>query len=69
VSTQLDCCLWGKAKFVPVVLVLVPCRFKFYNDVPIVPVLKLQDFLQKLPLEIESLRYFQKEFTHLSNNF
>lgn len=69
VSTQLDCCVWSKAKFVPVVLVLVPCRFKFYNSVPIVPVLKLQDFLQKLPLEIESLRYFQKEFTHLSNNF
>ncbi len=69
VATQLECCKWSRAKFVPVVLVLVPCRFKFFNDVPIVPVLELQDFVHQLPLEIESLKYFQKEFMHLSHNF
>lgn len=69
IATELECCTWNRAKFVPVVLVLVPCRFKFYNDVPIVPVLQLQDFLHQLPLEIESLSYFQKGFTHLSHNF
>jgi Holliday junction resolvase-like predicted endonuclease len=66
--TRLECAKWDKAKFVPVVLVLIPSRFKFCDDVPIVPVLQLQDFLQQLPLEIESLKYFQKGFAHLSDN-
>jgi Holliday junction resolvase-like predicted endonuclease len=68
VSVGLECVKWNKAKFVPVVLVLMPSRFKFCDDVPIVPVLQLQDFLYQLPLELESLKYFQKEFTHLSHD-
>lgn len=69
VSLDLECAAWSKAKFVPVILVLVPSRFKYYNDVPIVPVLQLQDFIYQLALEVESLKYFQKEFTHLSHDF
>ncbi len=69
ISTGLECCKWSRAKFVPVILVLVPCRFKFYDNVPIVPVLQMQDFLHQLPLEVESLNYFRKGFTHLSHNF
>jgi len=68
-SVGLECVKWNKAKFVPVVLVLMPSRFKFCDDVPIVPVLQLQDFLYQLPVEVESLKYFQKEFLHLSHDF
>jgi hypothetical protein len=65
VSLGIECAKWRRAKFVPAILVLVPCRFKFCDRVPIVPVLQLQDFLNQLPLELESLKYFQKNFTHL----
>ena len=65
-SLKIECAKWRKAKFIPAILVVVPSRFKFCNRVPIVPVLKLQDFLNQLPLELESLKYFQKNLTHLN---
>jgi Holliday junction resolvase-like predicted endonuclease len=65
-SVELQSAKWDRAKFVPVILVLMPSRFKFYNEVPIVPVLQLQDFLTQLPVEVESLKYFRKGFAHLS---
>jgi len=67
VSIGIECAKWSRAKFVPAILALLPGRFKFCNGVPIVPVLQLQDFLNQLPLELESLKYFQKEFTHLNH--
>ena len=67
VSIGIECAKWSKAKFVPAVLVLLPSRFKFCDGVPIVPVLQLQDFLSQLPLELDSVKYFDKEFTHLSH--
>ena len=67
VSIGIECAKWSKAKFVPAVLVLLPNRFKFCDGVPIVPVLQLQDFLSQLPLELDSVKYFDKEFTHLSH--
>ena len=66
-SIGIECAKWTKAKFVPAILALSPTMFKFYDGVPIVPVLQLQDFLNQLPLELESLKYFQKEFIHLSH--
>jgi Holliday junction resolvase-like predicted endonuclease len=69
VFMSLDCVKWEKAKFIPVILVLLPCRSKFCDDVPVVPVLQLQDFIHQLPLEVESLKYFQKEFVNLSHHF
>ncbi|UCF44689.1 MAG: hypothetical protein JSW44_02620, partial [Candidatus Bathyarchaeota archaeon] len=64
-TLKVECAKWNKTKFVPVILSLVPCNFKFYNSVPIVPVLQLQDFLIQLPAHVESLKYFVKEFSHL----
>jgi Holliday junction resolvase-like predicted endonuclease len=58
---------WSKANFVPLVLVLVPNRFKFFGEVPVVSVLQLRDFLSQLPLELGSVKYFTKKFTHLSH--
>lgn len=65
VSLKVECVKWDKAKFLPVILSLVPSSFKFYDDVPVVPVLQLQDFLMQLPAQVESLTYFIKGFSHL----
>ena len=51
---------WSKANFFPVVLSLTAGRFKFYNDVPIVPILQLQDFLNQLPAYANSLKHFTR---------
>jgi Holliday junction resolvase-like predicted endonuclease len=69
VKIKLDCVCWGKAKFVPAVLSLLPVRSKFFEGVPVVPVLQLQDFLSHLPLEVNSLTYFSKAFSHLRQDF
>ncbi len=68
-SITLACDAWNRATFIPVVLVLISSRFKFYSGVPVVSVLQLQDFLNQLPLELDSLKFFQKEFAHLSHDF
>jgi len=68
VTVKLDCASWDKAKFVPVILSLLPSRAKFYDDVPIVPVLQLQDFVSQLPVQVESLTYFLREFNHLRHD-
>ena len=64
-SLKLECVKWSESKFVPVILALMPSSAKFYGDVPVVPVLQLQDFLIQLPAQVESLTYFVKEFSHL----
>jgi len=69
VSLELECTKWDKAKFVPAILTLMPVNFKFYDKVPIVPVLQLQDFLSQLPAYTESLKYFMKTFNHLRHDF
>jgi Holliday junction resolvase-like predicted endonuclease len=69
VKIKLDCVCWGKAKFVPGVLSLLPVRSKFFEGVPVVPVLQLQDFLSQLPLQVNSLTYFSKAFSHLRQDF
>jgi hypothetical protein len=65
VKLQLDCVKWESAQFVPAILSLVQGSFKFYCDIPIVPVLQLQDFLSQLPAYQYSLRSFSKVFGHL----
>jgi Holliday junction resolvase-like predicted endonuclease len=62
---DIPCAKWDRAKFVPVILSLVPTRVKFYGEIPIVPVLMLQDFINQLPANVESLHYFSKEYVHL----
>lgn len=59
---------WRSATLVPLILSLVHGPFKFYNNVPIVPVLQLQDFINELPLEINSLTYFTKKLVKIDGN-
>jgi len=61
-ASKIECAAWDRVKLVPAVLSLVASRFKFYGNVPIVPVLQLQDFISQLPAYADSLFYL------LSNN-
>jgi len=60
ISDKIECTSWDRVKLVPVVLSLVVGKFKFYDNVPIVPVLQLQDFLSQLPAYVDSLKHFLK---------
>jgi hypothetical protein len=51
---------WDSVKFIPAVLSLVTGRFKFYDNVPIVPVLQLQDFLGQLPAYADALKHYTR---------
>ncbi len=64
-SIDIGCAKWDKAQFFPVILSLLAGSFKFYEDVPVVPVLQLQDFLTQLPACTGMLKCFSKEFSHL----
>jgi hypothetical protein len=66
---SLECTKWGKANFVPAILSLLPSALKFYDNVPTVPILQLQDFLSQLPAYTYSLKFISKTFNNLSHNF
>jgi len=66
---RLECAIWERAKFIPVVLSLLPCNYKFYYQVPIVPILQLQDFLTQLPAYTPELKVISKTFSKLSHDF
>lgn len=53
---------WKEATLVPIVLSLVPSPFKFYNNVPVVPVLQLPNFLNELFAHTNSLTHFSAHF-------
>ncbi len=69
INLKLECTKWNKAKFIPSVLSLIPGTFKFYDKVPVVPVLQLQDFINQLPAYTESLKIFPKTFNRLNHDF
>jgi Holliday junction resolvase-like predicted endonuclease len=65
VKLNLECAKWEKAKFIPSVLSLIPSAYKFYEKVPVVPVLQLQDFIHQLPAYTETLKFYLKTFKTL----
>jgi len=69
IDLKLECVKWRHARFTPTVLSLIPSTFKFYEKVPIVPILQLQDFINQLPVCTESLKFFPKMFASLSHDF
>jgi Holliday junction resolvase-like predicted endonuclease len=60
-TVKIECATWDKVKLIPAVLSLIPGRFKFSSNVPIVPVLQLQDFLNQLPAYADSLKISEKK--------
>lgn len=57
-SVNFEFGLWQKIELVPAVLSLVAGKVKLYDDVPIVPILQLQDFLSQLPVFASSFKHF-----------
>ena len=64
-TVRVECASWEEARFVPVVVSLVPASFKFHNGTPIVPILQLQDFLDQLPMCSNSIKRFDRTQPHL----
>jgi Holliday junction resolvase-like predicted endonuclease len=62
---NLECSKWERAKFIPTVLALFPCAFKFYYEVPIVPVLSVQDFIFQLPVHVNNVKVFTQTYAKL----
>ena len=50
---------WTQAIFFPVILSLFPGPAKFFQNVPVVPILQLQNFLDELPGHITGLKHFR----------
>ena len=64
-AIKIECVSWDEFKIVPAVLSLVAVNAKFVEDVPVVPILQLQDFLGQLSAYADSL----KHFSVVSHNF
>lgn len=52
---------WHKATLVPLVLSLLPGPHRFYNAVPVVPILQLQDFISEVDVELNSLHHIDRK--------
>ena len=50
---------WEQATLFPVILSLFPGSVKFYNRVPVVPIMQLQNFLDEFQGHITELTHFQ----------
>jgi Holliday junction resolvase-like predicted endonuclease len=66
ISSKMEYAQWDNAIFVPAILSLIPCSSKFYDKVPIVPILQLQDFLYQLPACTGYLKVLPKIHKKLS---
>lgn len=55
------------SKIIPMALFLMDSNFKFYKNVPIVPILQIQDFLNQLPAYADRLTHFVTPQSHLRN--
>jgi len=51
----------------PAILSLGTSRFKFHDNVPVVPILQLQDFLRQLPAHMNTLKHFKARWQHLTS--
>lgn len=67
-ARHLKCSSWKEAKFVPVVLSLVPTSPKFYGGTPIVSILQFREFLTQLPLCVDSVLHFKIAQSHLMDS-
>jgi len=59
---------WKQATLIPMILSLTPAPLKFHQNVPIVPILQLQDFLKELPANVELLTHFLKKCLRSNRN-
>ncbi|MCL2135803.1 MAG: NERD domain-containing protein [Candidatus Bathyarchaeota archaeon] len=63
---QLECTKWKTVQFIPTILSLTQNSQKFHNNIPIVPILQLQNFLNQLPAYVHQLKTYPKMFSHIN---
>jgi len=66
---KIECASWDSVTLVPAVLSLVTGRFKYYDNVPIVAVLQMQDFLSQLPAYANSLKHITRRLANQVKSF
>jgi len=59
-AADLKLSLWKTVKLLPAVLSLAIGGLKYCDNVPIVPILQLQDFLGQLPAHVNNLKHFTR---------
>jgi hypothetical protein len=59
-ARKIECSSWTKVSLIPTILTLVTGQARFYDNVPMVPISQLQDFLEKLPAYAGSLKSFRR---------
>jgi len=67
-AVKIEFVKWQTGIFVPAVLSLRESRLKFYDDVPVIPVMRFQDFISQLPAYINEVKHFKKGLTRYLNN-
>jgi Holliday junction resolvase-like predicted endonuclease len=63
---HVQCATWENGTLIPAVLSLFTGRFKFCNDVPVVSVLQIQDFLTQLPAFVTMFRGYEIGINHIA---
>ncbi|HDO41960.1 MAG TPA: hypothetical protein ENH03_03560 [Candidatus Bathyarchaeota archaeon] len=58
---------WRHAYFIPVILSLSPSQYKFYKGTPIVPILQLKDFLEKVMIHLDEITSFHVSYPSLDD--
>ncbi len=54
---------WQAATLIPLILSLLPGPEKFHKNVPVVPILQLQDFIKSVPLELSLLLHINQKLS------
>jgi Holliday junction resolvase-like predicted endonuclease len=67
-AVKMEFVTWQTVTFVPAVLSLRESRLKFYDEVPIIPVIQFQNFISQLPAYINEIKHFKKSLTNQLNN-
>jgi Holliday junction resolvase-like predicted endonuclease len=62
-ALRLNFAQWDEVRFVPAILSLFVGKSKFYDDVPVVSALQMQDFLSQLPAYADSLKHINRRKT------
>ena len=57
-AEDIGCSKWKTIKLTPAILSLTQPRFRFYQSVPIIGILQLQDFINQFPAYLSSIRHF-----------
>jgi len=60
---------WKQATLFPAILSLFPGPVRFYNNVPVVPILQLQNFIDEFQFHITELTHFQTKLGPKLSNF